>query len=81
VRRAGGRARRYAWYKLFNLAKSYNKNLGAADVQMMASRRAARAAPLPGGASLRAVRMAGRRACGRRTAGARCCTVCALPII
>ena len=33
---AGGR---YAWYKLFNLAKSYNKNLGAADVQMMASRR------------------------------------------
>ena len=31
---------RYAWYKLFNLAKSYNKNLGAADVQMMASRRA-----------------------------------------
>ncbi|KAK9833458.1 hypothetical protein WJX81_007146 [Elliptochloris bilobata] len=27
----------YAWYKLFNLAKSYNKNLGAADVQMMAS--------------------------------------------
>ena len=29
---------RYAWYKLFNLAKSYNKNLGAADVQMMASR-------------------------------------------
>jgi len=50
ARRAGGRARRYAWYKLFNLAKSYNKNLGAADVQMMASRRAAPAGPLPGGA-------------------------------
>ena len=27
---------RYAWYKLYNLAKSYNKNLAAADVQMLA---------------------------------------------
>ena len=27
---------RYAWYKLYNLAKSYNKNLAASDVQMLA---------------------------------------------
>lgn len=27
---------RYAWYKLYNLAKGYNKNLAPADVQMLA---------------------------------------------
>lgn len=27
--------RRYAWYKLFNLAKTYNKNLTPADVQQL----------------------------------------------
>ena len=27
---------RYAWYKLYNLAKGYNKNLAASDVQMLA---------------------------------------------
>ena len=26
---------RYAWYKLFNLAKTYNKNLTPADVQQL----------------------------------------------
>jgi translation initiation factor 3 subunit A len=31
-----GRFCRYAWYKLFNLARGYNKNLTATDVQMMA---------------------------------------------
>ena len=29
-------ARRYAWYKLYNLAKGYNKNLTSSDVQMLA---------------------------------------------
>ena len=75
--RAAG-ARRYAGYKLFNLAKSYNKNLGAADVQMMASRRAARAAPLPGGARLRALNTL--RCCDRhRTAGTQLAPAAALP--
>ncbi len=27
---------RYAWYKLYNLAKGYNKNLTPSDVQMLA---------------------------------------------
>ncbi len=27
---------RYAWYKLYNLAKGYNKNLTSSDVQMLA---------------------------------------------
>lgn len=27
----------YAWYKLYNLQKSYNKNLTAKDLQLMAS--------------------------------------------
>lgn len=27
----------YAWYKLYNLQKSYNKNLAAKDLQLMAS--------------------------------------------
>ena len=28
---------RYAWYKLYNLSKGYNKNLSAGDVQTLAS--------------------------------------------
>ncbi len=28
--------RRYAWYKLYNLAKTYNKNLTGSDVQTLA---------------------------------------------
>lgn len=28
--------RRYAWYKLYNLAKTYNKNLTGTDVQTLA---------------------------------------------
>lgn len=28
---------RYAWYKLYNLARLYNKNLTPSDVQMLAS--------------------------------------------
>lgn len=30
-------ARRYAWYKLYNLAKAYNKNLTPGDVQTLAA--------------------------------------------
>lgn len=30
-------ARRYAWYKLYNLAKTYNKNLTGGDVQTLAA--------------------------------------------
>jgi len=29
--------RRYAWYKLYNLAKAYNKNLTPGDVQSLAA--------------------------------------------
>lgn len=29
--------RRYAWYKLYNLSKGYNKNLTPSDVQTLAS--------------------------------------------
>lgn len=28
---------RYAWYKLYNLSKGYNKNLTPSDVQTLAS--------------------------------------------
>lgn len=34
--RISSSACRYAWYKLYNLAKGYNKNLTPSDVQMLA---------------------------------------------